>query len=419
MQFSQLKINDLISRALADLNYDLPTPIQVQAIPPLLKGFDMLGTAQTGTGKTAAYSIPLLQKIIANRSIHHSSILTSLIIAPTRELAAQIGTSIKEYGRYCKVRVAVVFGGVSKGPQISNLKNGVDILVATPGRLLDLIDSQHLDLSQVNYFVLDEADQMLDMGFLRDIKRIIAKLPKIRQTMLFSATMPKEIVSLAESLLHDPVHVSIGSVQAPLDAISQSLYRVEKKNKAKLLIHLLKDDKITSALVFTRTKNGANRLTKKLLNQPYKTEVIHGNKSQNARTNALKNFKNHASRVMVATDIAARGLDISQISHVFNYDLPETPEVYLHRMGRTGRAGKDGITISFCSREELSLLRDIQRHIKMEIPVIPVPLTFPKKETINETPPAKENACLSPLKNSSKGHLSHNSSSSHKNNKTF
>ena len=390
MEFSQLNINDLIFKAIKDLQYNLPTPIQEQAIPPLLDGFDMLGTAQTGTGKTAAYSIPLLQRILNSRSKYFSPILTGLIIAPTRELAAQIGVSIKQYGKYCKVKVSVVFGGVSKGPQITNIKNGVDILVATPGRLLDLVDSKVVDLSKINYFVLDEADQMLDMGFLRDIKRIISKLPKTRQTMLFSATMPKEILSLAESLLKEPVRVSIGSVESPLDAISQTLYRVEKSNKADLLMHLLKDETISSALVFTRSKSGANRLTKKLMDRPYKTEVIHGNKSQNARTAALMNFKNHTSRVMIATDIAARGLDISKISHVFNYDLPETPETYLHRMGRTGRAGETGITISFCSNEELTLLKDIQKHIGMEIPQKKSPIVFSKKEEANQTPVSEE-----------------------------
>lgn len=390
MQFSQLNINDLIYKAINDLQYNLPTPIQEQAIPSLLNGFDMLGTAQTGTGKTAAYSIPLLQKILNSRSKYFSPVLTGLIIAPTRELAAQIGVSIKQYGRYCKVKVSVVFGGVSKGPQITSIKNGIDILVATPGRLLDLVDSKIVDLSKINYFVLDEADQMLDMGFLRDIKRIISKLPKIRQTMLFSATMPKEILSLAKSLLTKPVRVSIGSVDTPLDAISQTLYRVEKSNKADLLMHLLKDETISSALVFTRTKNGANRLTKKLIDQPYKTEVIHGNKSQNARTAALANFKNHTSRVMIATDIAARGLDISKISHVFNYDMPETPETYLHRMGRTGRAGETGITISFCSNEELNLLKDVQKHIGMEIPQKKSPIVFSKKEETNQTSVSEE-----------------------------
>lgn len=390
MQFSQLNINDLIFKAINDLQYDLPTPIQEQAIPPLLDGFDMLGTAQTGTGKTAAYSIPLLQKIINNRSHFNSPVLTGLIIAPTRELAAQIGASIKQYGRYCKVKVSVVFGGVSKGPQITSVRNGIDILVATPGRLLDLVDSKIVDLCKITYFVLDEADQMLDMGFLRDIKRIISKLPKTRQTMLFSATMPKEILTLAESLLTKPVRVSIGSVESPLDAISQTLYRVEKSNKADLLMYLLKDNTISSALVFTRTKNGANRLTKKLIDQPYKTEVIHGNKSQNARTAALANFKNHTSRVMIATDIAARGLDISKISHVFNYDMPETPETYLHRMGRTGRAGEAGITISFCSTEELTLLKDVQKHIKMEIPQKKSPITFSKKEETNHASAIEE-----------------------------
>jgi ATP-dependent RNA helicase RhlE len=381
MHFSQLKISEPIMRAIADLNYFDPTPIQVQAIPPLLEGFDMLGTAQTGTGKTAAYAIPLLQKIIANRPTYQTPVLTSLIVAPTRELAAQIGTSIKQYGKYCKVKVSVIFGGMAKGPQIHNLRSGTDILVATPGRLLDLMGSNFVDLSHVNYFVLDEADQMLDMGFLPDIKRIIAKLPTERQTMLFSATMPKEILSLAGSLLNHPVRISIGSVQRPLDAISQSLYRVSKENKAELLIHLLKDKAISSALIFCRTKNGANRLTKKLLNQSYTAEVIHGNKSQNARTSALKNFKNHESRILIATDIAARGLDISQISHVINYDIPQTPETYLHRMGRTGRAGEVGETISFCSRDELSLLKDIQKHIGMDIPVLKSPIVFSVVET--------------------------------------
>lgn len=386
MYFTQLKIHDSILKAITDLDYTDPTPIQVQAIPPLLDGFDLLGTAQTGTGKTAAYAIPLLQKIITNRSTYQSPTLTSLIVAPTRELAAQIGASIKQYGKYAKVKVSVVFGGMAKGPQIHNLRSGTDILVATPGRLLDLADSKFVDLSKVNYFVLDEADQMLDMGFLPDIKRIIAKLPQQRQTMLFSATMPQEILSLAGSLLNKPVRISIGSVHRPLSAISQSLYRVAKENKAELLIHLLKDETISSALVFCRTKNGANRLTKKLLNQPYQTEVIHGNKSQNARTAALKNFKAHESRVMIATDIAARGLDISLISHVFNYDMPQTPETYLHRMGRTGRAGEVGATISFCSREELPLLKDVQKHISMEIPLLNSPIVFTPKEEGEKAP---------------------------------
>ncbi len=386
MYFSQLKLSDQINKAITDLNYDDPTPIQAQAIPPLLDGSDMLGTAQTGTGKTAAYAIPLLQKILNNRSGYQTPTLTSLIVAPTRELASQIGTAIKEFSKYCKVKVSVVFGGMAKGPQIHNLRSGTDILVATPGRLLDLADSKFVDLSKVNYFVLDEADQMLDMGFLPDIKRIIAKLPQERQTMLFSATMPKEILSLAGSLLNHPVRISIGSVQRPLEAISQSLYRVAKENKAELLMHLLKNKEITSALIFCRTKNGANRLTKKLLNQPYQTEVIHGNKSQNARTAALKSFKAHESRVMIATDIAARGLDISQISHVFNYDMPQTPETYLHRMGRTGRAGEVGETISFCSNEELSLLKDVQKHIRMNIPVVKSPINYISIDKVEKAP---------------------------------
>ncbi|NCA97156.1 MAG: DEAD/DEAH box helicase [Bacteroidia bacterium] len=390
MYFAQLKISEPILKAITELNYVDPTPIQIEAIPPLLEGHDLLGTAQTGTGKTAAFAIPLLQKIITNRPTYQSPTLTSLVVAPTRELAAQIGTSIKQYAKYAKVKVSVVFGGMAKGPQIHNLRSGTDILVATPGRLLDLANGKFVDLSNVNYFVLDEADQMLDMGFLPDIKKIISKLPEKRQTMLFSATMPKEILSLSGSLLNHPVRISIGSVQHPLDAISQSLYRVSKENKAELLIHLLKDETISSALVFCRTKNGANRLTKKLSAQPYQTEVIHGNKSQNARTAALKSFKAHESRVMIATDIAARGLDISQISHVINYDMPQTPETYLHRMGRTGRAGEAGITISFCSRDELSLLKDVQKHIGMDIPVVNSPITFTNKESAEQAPQANK-----------------------------
>lgn len=392
MYFAQLKISEPILKAITELNYVDPTPIQVEAIPPLLGGHDLLGTAQTGTGKTAAFAIPLLQKIIVNRPTYQSPTLTSLVIAPTRELAAQIGTSIKQYGKYAKVKVSVIFGGTAKGPQIHNLRSGTDILVATPGRLLDLMNGKFVDLSQVNYFVLDEADQMLDMGFFPDIKRIVSKLPNARQTMLFSATMPKEILALAGSLLNNPVRIAIGSVQRPLDAISQSLYRVAKENKAELLMHLLKDETISSALVFCRTKNGANRLTKKMEQQPYKTEVIHGNKSQNARTAALKSFKAHESRIMIATDIAARGLDISQISHVFNYDMPQTPETYLHRMGRTGRAGESGITISFCSNEELSLLKDVQKHIGMEIPIIKSPIAFSAKEVTEKSTQQVNNA---------------------------
>jgi len=390
MYFAQLKIHDSILKAINDLHYSDPTPIQVQAIPPLLDGSDLLGTAQTGTGKTAAYGIPLLQKILATRTPYQLPTLTGLIIAPTRELAAQIGTSLKEFGKYSKVRITVVFGGMAKGPQIHNLRSGTDILVATPGRLLDLADSKCVDLSTVNYFVLDEGDQMLDMGFIPDIKRIVAKLPRERQTMLFSATMPNEILSLANSLMHNPIRIAIGSVQKPLDAITQGVYRVAKENKADLLIHLLKNKDITSALVFCRTKNGSNRLTKKLLGQPYKTEVIHGNKSQNARTSALSSFKSHQSRVLIATDIAARGLDISQISHVFNYDMPQTPETYLHRMGRTGRAGEIGISISFCSNEELTLLKDVQKHIGMNIPLLTSPIGFAPKA-------ASENPSASPV----------------------
>lgn len=370
MNFDQLEITSLLLKALNDLDYKEATPIQIEAIPQLLQGADLLATAQTGTGKTAAFGLPLLQKIIAAKAINPSPVLRGLIIAPTRELAAQIASSLKDYARYAKVKITVVYGGVGKSPQITTLRQGVDILVATPGRLLDLVNMRAVNLRHVNYFVLDEADQMLDMGFMPDIKKIISYLPSKRQTMLFSATMPDAITELTDSLMNDPIRLSIGSVQEPLDAITQGVYFVSKENKANLLIQLMKDKEVESALIFCRTKHGSDRLEKELSTQPFSIEVIHGNKGQQMRMQALQKFKSKKSRGLIATDIAARGLDINKISHVFNYDLPQTPETYLHRMGRTGRAGQVGNAISFCANEERGLLKDIQRHIGVEIPVL-------------------------------------------------
>ncbi|HOJ44765.1 MAG TPA: DEAD/DEAH box helicase [Bacilli bacterium] len=368
MTFEQLQIIEPILRALIKEGYVEPTDIQVQAIPILMEGRDILGSAQTGTGKTAAFAIPTLQRLYTNKlsGPHH---VRALILAPTRELAAQIGDSFKTYGANLGIRSTVVFGGVSKAPQIHNLKSRCDILIATPGRLLDLVEMGVVDIGQIEVFILDEADQMLDMGFLRDIKRVIAKLPHKRQTMMFSATMPEEIEALAKTLLNNPVRIAVTPVEQPLETIEQSLYFVDKRLKVELLLDLLNDKNIKSLLVFTRTKHGANKLAQKLQEGGHGVGVIHGNKSQPARIQALNNFKNKKLRILVATDIAARGIDIDQLSHVLNYELPEVPETYLHRMGRTGRAGFSGTVISFCAEEEIGLLSDIQWYIGMKIPV--------------------------------------------------
>jgi len=369
MTFEQLNIIDPILKALTGEGYAEPTDIQIQAIPILMAGRDMVGSAQTGTGKTAAFAIPTLQRLYTNR-ISGSHYIRALVLAPTRELAAQIGDSFKTYGANLGIRSTVVFGGVSKAPQIHNLKSRCDILIATPGRLLDLIEMGVADISKIEIFVLDEADQMLDMGFLRDIKRVIAKIPTKRQTMMFSATMPEEIEALARTLLKDPVRIAVTPVEKPLETIAQSVYFVDKRLKAELLLHLLNDKSIKSLLVFTRTKHGANKLTQKLQEAGHGVGVIHGNKSQPARIQALNNFKNKKLRILVATDIAARGIDIDRLSHVLNYELPEVPEMYLHRMGRTGRAGFTGTLLNFCSNDEVPQLSDIQWHIGMKIPVV-------------------------------------------------
>lgn len=372
MSFTQLNIIPPILKSLADLGYEKPTPIQEQAIPPLMEGRDLLGCAQTGTGKTAAFAIPILQRIFRSKSgaPKGKRAIRALILSPTRELASQINDSFKAYGRFLGLKSLVIFGGVSQRPQAETLRTGVDVLVATPGRLLDLLNQRLLSLDGVEYFVLDEADHMLDMGFIHDVKKIISRLPGQRQTMLFSATMPYEIMELADSILHEPITVSVTPEHMTVDAIEQSLYYVSKPNKKNLLIHLLKNKEIESALVFSRTKHGADKITKDLMKAGIEADAIHGNKSQQMRQTALRNFKNRQIRVLVATDIAARGIDIDELSHVINYDLPEVPETYVHRIGRTGRAGLGGVAISFCDEEEKKYLRDIQNLIGKKIPVI-------------------------------------------------
>ncbi|MBK5251913.1 MAG: DEAD/DEAH box helicase [Peptostreptococcaceae bacterium] len=378
MLFENLNVIEPIQKSLKNIGYTKATPIQEMAIPPLLKGKDLLGCAQTGTGKTAAFAIPILQGLLAKpQKTKGKRKIRALILAPTRELAIQINDSFKIYGRNLGLKTLVIYGGVSQNPQTKYLGIGIDILVATPGRLLDLINQKFVNLNNIENFVLDEADRMLDMGMFQDVKKIIKHIPDERQTMFFSATMPAEISKLADNLLKNPVKIEITPVSSPVDIIEQSVYYVNKKNKTDLLIHLLKNESIASALVFSRTKHGADKIVKVLLKAGVETQAIHGNKSQNARQLALKNFKDKKTRVLVATDIAARGIDINELSHVFNYNLPEVPETYVHRIGRTGRAGLGGIAISFCDQEEKIMLRDIQNLIAKKVLVVedhPYPL---------------------------------------------
>ncbi|MGH4137686.1 DEAD/DEAH box helicase [Clostridium sp.] len=371
MLFENLNLITPIKKALVTEGYVEATPIQEASIPSILAGKDFLGCAQTGTGKTAAFAIPILQILCGKQKvIKGPKNIKALILAPTRELAIQIGESFDAYGKHMNLTSAVIFGGVSQKNQTEALKNGVDILIATTGRLLDLMQQKYINIHHVEMFVLDEADRMLDMGFLRDVKKVIAQLPKIRQTMLFSATMPSEISKLVDSILVDPVKVAVTPVSSTLEIIEQSVYFVDKKDKKPLLIHLLKDKSIVSALVFSRTKHGANKITKDLNNSGIEAQAIHGNKSQSARQLALNNFKAGITRVLVATDIAARGIDVDELSHVINFDLPNIPETYVHRIGRTGRAGLGGVAISFCDEEEKPFLKDIQKLITKTIPVV-------------------------------------------------
>lgn len=370
MTFENLNLVEPILKALKDQNYIKPTPIQEEAIPTLLEGNDLLGVAQTGTGKTAAFSIPIIQQLYKANTHGGRRGIKALVLTPTRELAIQIEENVKEYSKYTKLRHTVIYGGVPQKKQTDALRAGIDILIATPGRLLDLISQKYINLKTLEYFVLDEADQMLDMGFIHDIKKILPLLPKQRQSLFFSATMPPEIAKLANSILHDPTRVEVTPASSTVDKIEQSLYHVDKKDKAKLLIDLLKDPKLESVLVFARTKHGSDKIARLLNKAGIKTEAIHGNKSQNARQNALRNFKDKSTRVLIATDIAARGIDVDHLSHVFNYDLPNVPETYVHRIGRTGRAGRSGVAIAFCDREELPQLKDIHKLIKKNIPVV-------------------------------------------------
>ncbi|MDD4637321.1 MAG: DEAD/DEAH box helicase [Bacteroidales bacterium] len=369
MTFKDLNIIEPILKALTEKEYTLPTPIQTQAIPVLLNKRDILGCAQTGTGKTAAFAIPIIQQIIQERESGKYREIKALILTPTRELAIQIDESFADYAKYTPLRHCVIFGGVKQKSQTDKLQKGVDVLIATPGRLLDLINQKYISLNSIRYFVLDEADRMLDMGFIHDIKRILPLLPRDRQTLFFSATMPPEIATLSKSILRNPVKVEVAPVSSTIDAIKQYIYFVEKEEKKRLLIKLLNKDKGQSVLVFSRTKHGANKIAQDLCKAGIESEAIHGNKSQNARQRALTNFKSRATRVLIATDIAARGIDIEQLPMVINYDLPEVPETYVHRIGRTGRAGCDGVSVSFCNQDERQQLKDIQKLIGKTIQV--------------------------------------------------
>ena len=369
MTFEQLELIEPIQKALTKEGYTIPTPIQAEAIPYVLDGYDLLGCAQTGTGKTAAYSIPIIQNLYNERQHGKVRGIKALILTPTRELAIQIGESFTAYGKYTGVRHTVIFGGVGQKPQTDALERGVDVLIATPGRLLDLINQGFISLKYLDYFVLDEADRMLDMGFIHDIKRILPLLPKKRQSLFFSATMPPEIERLAGTILHEPQKVEVTPASSTVDKIDQSVYFVEKAEKVSLLTHLLKDSSLESVLVFTRTKHGADKVARVLAKANIGAEAIHGNKSQTARQRALTNFKDHTTRVLIATDIAARGIDVDHLSHVINYELPNVPETYVHRIGRTGRAGRSGVAYSFCDAEEVPYLKDIQKLIGKQIPV--------------------------------------------------
>lgn len=368
--FASLGLSEPLLRALAAENYTTPTPIQTRAIPALLAGRDLLGIAQTGTGKTAAFGLPLLQRLAEHKARAGHRGARALILAPTRELAVQIDVSLRTYGRHLGFRHAVILGGVNQNPQVNALKQGVDILVATPGRLLDLVKQQHVRLDGVTMLVVDEADRMLDMGFIRDVRKIVSLLPKKRQSMLFSATMPDDVVKLVGDMLHQPERIEVSPPTKTADKIDQRVIHIEQKDKRALLSHLLKDDKFKRVIVFTRTKHIANRVSEHLEKSGFSADAIHGNKSQNARQRALENFKSGHVRVLVATDIAARGVDVDDISHVINFELPNEPESYVHRIGRTARAGTEGIAISFCDPSERTYLRDIERLVKRQIAVV-------------------------------------------------
>jgi ATP-dependent RNA helicase RhlE len=371
MTFKNLKLIPSILRVLKEENYKKPTPIQAKSIPFILNGEDILGSAQTGTGKTAAFAIPIIQHLSNHqRNLNGKQKILSLVITPTRELAIQIGESFMTYGKYTNVKNTVIFGGVPQRSQTNILKRGVDVLVATPGRLLDLIDQGYISLKDVKYFVLDEADRMLDMGFIHDIKKILAKLPRDRQSLFFSATMPKNILHLSQKILINPKKVEVDPPASTVETIQQYLYKTNKKSKGDLLLHILKNPKLNQVLIFSRTKYGADRIVRKLLKKNISSAAIHGEKSQNQRQKALKAFKECSIRVLIATDIAARGIDINKLRYVINYDIPNQSETYVHRIGRCGRAGEDGIAISISEPEEIEYIRDIEKLIKKKIEIV-------------------------------------------------
>lgn len=391
MQFNDLNLMDSLLRAVRAEGYTEPTPIQVQAIPHVLAGKDLVGCAQTGTGKTAAFALPILQRLSQTPSRQRGAIRV-LVLSPTRELASQIGESFSTYGRHTGLKNIVIFGGVGQQPQVDKLRRGTDILVATPGRLLDLMQQGYVRLNTIEIFVLDEADRMLDMGFIHDVRRVIAALPTQRQTLLFSATMPPDIQDLADRILVKPVRVEVTPQATTVEKISQAVFFVEKQDKRALLEHVLADKAIRRVLVFTRTKHGANKLAQQLDRASIQAEAIHGNKSQGARERALANFKSGKTRVLVATDIAARGIDVDDVTHVINYDLPNEPESYVHRIGRTARAGASGVAYSFCDADERAYLRDIEKLIRLRVPVVAEhpyrsPLGLPTAASANRPSP--------------------------------
>ncbi|WP_286920845.1 DEAD/DEAH box helicase [Flavobacterium sp. UBA4197] len=419
MQFQDLDLLRNIQQALTEEGYESPTPIQEQAIPIILEGTDLVGCAQTGTGKTAAFAIPilnLLHRIVgSSKKVKH---IRTLIVTPTRELAIQIGESFNTYGKYTNIRTLVIFGGVNQVPQVDQLKKGVDVLVATPGRLLDLHKQGFIDLNHLHHLVLDEADQMLDMGFINDVKKIIKLTPSNRQTLLFSATMPIAIRELADTFLTQPKYVSVAPVSSTAETVQQKVYLVEKEDKRKLLYHIIRNDKLSNVLVFTRTKHGADNVVKALKKNGINAEAIHGDKSQTARQRALDNFKNKEVSVLVATDIAARGIDIEQLPYVINFDLPNIPETYVHRIGRTGRAGNSGLAISFCSKDEKTYWQDIEKLTRQKIKVV-TDQPYPWKEEEEAAAAAKTAKPDLRNKNKNAGSKSRKSPESKKNKKRW
>ncbi len=401
MTFKDLGIIEPILKALSEKGYTNPTPIQEQSIPILLRNKDLMGCAQTGTGKTAAFAIPILQHLANNAHNNRSRKIKALVITPTRELAIQIADNFTIYGKHTGIRNTVIFGGVKQGSQVQALRRGVDILVATPGRLLDLMQQGFINLDSIEYFVLDEADQMLDMGFIHDIKKVLAKIPSKRQSLFFSATMPASIVELSHKILGDFEKVTVKPEQATAEKVEQAVYFVSKKGKIKLLVYLLETQNIKSTLVFSRTKHGANKIVKLLARDGINAAAIHGNKSQTARQKALENFKKGIITVLVATDIAARGIDIDELALVVNYDIPNIPETYVHRIGRTGRAKASGVAISFCDQEERAYLRDIQKLINQKIPVIAEHPFINVHDDSSEAEPSQNNRRQSRSGNSS------------------